>query len=536
MTFDLDIYAPSAFAEEPTLRDDDSRSSLSAPLQPSTSDRDLQILLRQGEGTTLEYKEALSDSFARELVALANTRGGKILLGVRDDGSVAGIGDSNGLRARIQDMARNCDPPVSIDVEPVGRIMVVRVRESDAKPVQCREGFFSRQGAVTQKLSRDEIRDLFRREGAVRFDTSIEPRFNYPADFDFDRFEGWRRLSGIAGAAPVEDVLVNLEVAEPGKGRLLIRNAGVLFFARRPRRFFNQAYITCILFRGTERVHIVDRKDLDGGVVADIEASLQFIERNTRTAYRIRALRRQEISEYPVTALREAIANAVMHRDWFMYGSNVFVEIHADRIDIVSPGRLFGDITADTLGRKCARRNPLIADLLQRIGIIEKAGTGIGRMRGEAIAHGIPEPSFEAGAFFTATFRPLRSMEFEHLRDHHASARVLAHEEGHEGGHEGAHEGGHDRGRLLSKAERNMLLACRDGAATRDYLLRAAGFGSRAGNFRRALSRLLREGLLEMTRPEAPRSRNQRYRATADGRKALAIRSSESDVEKPSDA
>ncbi len=72
---------------------------------------DLDILLQEGEGTMLEYKENLSASFARELVALSNTAGGKILLGVRDNGTIKGIPDSNNLRARIQDIARNCDLP-----------------------------------------------------------------------------------------------------------------------------------------------------------------------------------------------------------------------------------------------------------------------------------------------------------------------------------------------------------------------------------------------------------------------------------------
>ena len=75
---------------------------------------DLDILLQEGEGAMLEYKEGLSSSFARELVAFTNTAGGRILLGVRDDGTVKGIADTNELRARIQDIARNCDPPVKI--------------------------------------------------------------------------------------------------------------------------------------------------------------------------------------------------------------------------------------------------------------------------------------------------------------------------------------------------------------------------------------------------------------------------------------
>ncbi len=210
-------------------------------------------------------------------------------------------------------------------------------------------------------------------------------------------------------------------------------------------------------------------------------------------------------------ALREAIVNAVMHRDWFLYGSNVFVEIHPDRIDVVSPGTLFGGLTPDALGRSSSRRNPLLADLLQRAGFIEKAGTGIGRMREEARAHGSPEPAFEAGAFFTATFRPLRAMEFASLRS---------------GVHDGAHDGAHDP---LTDSERLILEGCKDGAVTRSYLLQFGGFPSRSGNFTRAMTSLLSQGRVEMTLPGAPRSRNQRYRATAAGRHALSARSSETE-------
>lgn len=180
---------------------------------------DLEILLQEGEGTTLEYKEGFSSSFTREVVALANTIGGRILLGVRDDGTVAGIRDSNALRARIQDVARNCDPPVKVLVEQVGDVTAVTVRESAAKPVQCSEGFFWRQGAVTQKLSRDEIRDFFRTEGTIRFDLSLCPKFRYPQDFDRDKYTAWLRLSGINGRSRTEDVLVNPEVAERSEGK-----------------------------------------------------------------------------------------------------------------------------------------------------------------------------------------------------------------------------------------------------------------------------------------------------------------------------
>ena len=368
---------------------------------------DLDILLQEGEGVMLEYKEALSTSFTRELVAFANTAGGRILLGVRDDSTVKGIADTNELRARIQDIARNCDPPIKILLQRIGEVTVVTVRESDSKPVQCSDGFFWRQGAVTQKLRREEIRDLFQQAGAIRFDLSICPRFRYPDDFDPEKFGDWLRKSTISRGGSVEDILVNVEAAERSGGKLLFRNAGALFFAREPRRFFNQAYITCLLFKGTSKVNVLDRKDFAGGVVADVEDSLRFIERNTRTAYRIEKLQREEIPEYPVAALREAITNAVMHRDWLIEGANVFVEIYEDRIEVSSPGGLPRGMRLEDLGSKSVRRNPLIADLLHRIAFIEKAGTGIRRMRDGARDQGYPEPEFAAGGFFTAVFRPI---------------------------------------------------------------------------------------------------------------------------------
>lgn len=456
----------------------------------------LEILLQEGEGTRLEYKESLSASFVRELVALANTLGGRILLGVRDDGSVVGIRDSNDLRARIQDIARNCDPPVQILVEPVGKILGVTVRESDAKPVQCREGFFWRQGAVTQKLSRDEIREFFRKEGVIRFDLSINPRFHYPDDFDQDKFNAWINQSKITGQTRVEDILVNIEAAELSGGKLLFRNAGVLFFAKNVRHFFNQAYITCLLLKGMDKVNVLDRKDFDGGVVADIENAMRFIERNTRMAYRIERLRRENIPEYPMKALREAITNAVMHRDWFVDGANVFVEIYTDRVEVISPGGLPSGITLADLGRKSIRRNVLIADLLHRVDFIEKAGTGIRRIRDDMREQGCPEPVFEAGSFFTAIFRPNPDVRIQ----------VEAHDEAHDEAYES-----------MTEIELKILGACTQGSKSTPDLLKILGYKMRTGNFKKALSGLLDRSFLEMTNPQTPRSKSQRYRVTGKG-------------------
>ncbi len=461
---------------------------------------DLDILLHEGEGSMLEYKESFSSSLARELVAFANSTGGKILIGVRDDGTVAGVHDSNDLRAKVQDIARNCDPPVKVLVEPVGKVAVVHVRESENKPVQCREGFFWRQGAGTQKLSRDEIRDFFRSEGAVRFDLAICPKFRYPQDFDRDKYNAWVKESGISRKGRVEDVLVNIEAAERTGGRLVLRNAGVLFFAKDVRHFFPQGYVTCLLAKGEHKADVLDRKDFYAGVVSDIEESLRFIERNTRTAYRIEKLRREEVPEYPMRALREAITNAIMHWDYFEAGANVFVEIYDDRIEVSNPGGLPKGLTRAELGTRSVRRNPLIADLLHRIAFIEKAGTGIRRMREEAKKNGCPEPTFSANGFFTATFRP----RAEQLPRKYPSSTPQ-----------------------VTPQVRAVLHAAAQDGKTRDALQRASRIKDRQHFRKRYLEPLLAAGWIEMTIPDKPRSSKQKYRTTERGLEMLRKRKEE---------
>lgn len=495
---------------------------------------DLDILLQEGEGVMLEYKESLSSSFARELVGFANTAGGKILLGVRDDGTVKGIADTNPLRARIQDIARNCDPPVKILLQRIGEVIVVTVRESESKPVQCSDGYFWRQGAVTQKLSRDEIRDLFRSEGVIRFDTSACTKFRYPQDFDREKYAAWLGLSGITGRPSTEDVLVNIEAAERSGAKLLFRNAGVLFFAKSVRHFFNQAYVTCLLAKGTDKVHILDRKDFAGGVVADIEDSLRFIERNTRTAYRIEGLRREDVPEYPMKALREAITNAVMHRDWFMEGANVFVEIYTDRIEISSPGGLPKGMKFSDLGRKSIRRNALLADMLHRITFIEKAGTGIKRMRDEARTQHCPAPVFEENGFFTAIFYPNPEVRAQAgAKEAPSTAQVgtkkepgrdqaLAHEKAHEV--ESTPQVPHKHPTSTPQVTPQVMILLR--TAMREVsaadLQSALHLKDRVHFLKNYLEPSLDKGLIERTIPDKPRSSKQRYRTTAAGRTVLA--------------
>ena len=286
----------------------------------------------------------------------------------------------------------------------------------------------------------------------------------------------------------------------------------MLFFAKNVRHFFSEAYITCLLGKGADKVRILDRRDFDGGIVADIEDALGFIERNTRTAYRIESLRRENVPEYPMKALREAITNAVMHRDWFFEGANVFVEIYANRIEVISPGGLPTGLKLAELGRESIRRNPLIADLLHRIEFIEKAGTGIRRIRDEAREQGCPEPEFKIrGAFFVVVFRPdpeVRALEDQVTGE--VTPQVTPQDTPQDTGAVTPQDTGAVR-----------LLGVISGEMNRRQIQEALGLKNTKHVRKTYLLPALQAGLIEMTIPDKPRSKKQHYRLTPAGRDYL---------------
>jgi ATP-dependent DNA helicase RecG len=206
--------------------------------------KEFNFLLKQGEGLKLEFKENFdSKSLCKELIAFANTEGGRILIGINDKGEVEGIQITNKLKSEIQDLARNCDPPVHIWLETIdglNNLLVINVKEGINKPYRCAAGFFLRQGSNSQKLSTDKIREFFNKEGKILFDEVIHPTFNFKNGFSKAKFDFFIQRTNLSKTISDEDILRNLGVlTETGK----FKNAGVLFFCEGIERFFRHAII-----------------------------------------------------------------------------------------------------------------------------------------------------------------------------------------------------------------------------------------------------------------------------------------------------
>ena len=361
----------------------------------------LNLILQEGEGQYLEFKEKIS-GLDKEIVAFANSSGGKIFLGIDDENKIKGIEITNKLKSQIQDIAHNCDPSIIVGLEEFEGVLVVEVKEGENKPYSCSSGFYLRVGANSQKLKRDEIVEFIISEGKVGFDD----KFTNVKDYSVDLVKSYLKRIGVSEEID-KNTLINLDVGD-SKGNL--NNAGILFFTENPRDYLINAYVTCARYKGIEKVDVIDRKDFSGDLISQVENSMEFIKRNTRLAYKIEDLEREEIPEYPVKALREALLNAIMHRDYFSKGGNVQIDIYDNRLTITNIGGLMKPLTIETFGKVAIRRNPLIADLFHRINFIEKMGTGIKRIRESCEEHGGVKFSFEVDGYFISKFKLLSKL------------------------------------------------------------------------------------------------------------------------------
>lgn len=214
------------------------------------------------------------------------------------------------------------------------------------------------------------------------------------------------RLAHISKELDDEPILENLGVADRHDKKLKMKNAGVLFFAKSIELLCEQATITCGTFEGTDRFQVVNRKDYQEDLITNINLSMHFIRQDLRVRYEMTGgPRRKEIYEIPLDAIREALINAVSHRDYLKTGSHTTVEIFDDRIEISNPGGLPKGLTAKEFGKKAVRRNQIIASLLQRVDLVENMGTGIHKIRRLLKDAGCPEPEFEFDSFFTIVFK-----------------------------------------------------------------------------------------------------------------------------------
>jgi ATP-dependent DNA helicase RecG len=368
--------------------------------------KELSIILKEGEGYRIEFKESLK-GIDKDLVAFANSSGGKIFLGITDKGEITGVDVTNDLKTQVQDIANNCQPEIDISLEVFDKILLVDVREGTNKPYKCSSGFCKRIGPISQKLTRDEIIDFIKSEGKVRFDELTQSKFNYIEDFDKKKLFYFLELSGLSKPTEIEKILINLGVAEKQEKRLYFNNAGILFFTKEPQKFIPWSVFTVALFKDKDGVDVIDRKEISGSLFEVVDQVMDFVRLYTKVAYKFTGKpQRENIYEYSFEAVREAVINSVIHKDYFEHGHNNILRFLPDKIKIEN---FWTKPKHFKLGETVFRRNPLIVDLFSRIHFGEKMGTGIQRMKNICKKEYAPYPKIDFNeSYFYITFTPSR--------------------------------------------------------------------------------------------------------------------------------
>ncbi|MBT9148253.1 MAG: hypothetical protein DDT32_02025 [Syntrophomonadaceae bacterium] len=372
-------------------------------------------LLEKGESETVEFKPSLSqmDKIMESVSAFSNTMGGRIVIGVSDKGKALGvdIGERTieNLANRIK---QNTDPAIypSISVENLEgkNIIVIEVRENKSKPVFAFDKVYKRVGKSNQRVSSDEIKKLALEgkkvywDGQICEDASLKDIDKEKVKWFFKKAKYERRLE-LDPETRIREALGKLELFRYGK----LTNAAVLLFGKDPQGFFIQSETRCARFKGLKPLEFIDMKVFGRNIIDQREDALEFVKEHIRLHAEIKGTERAERWEYPIEAIREAITNAICHRD---YGtaSNVQIRIFDDRIEIWGCGPLPEPLTPEDLKRehKSILRNPLIGKCLFLIKFIEQWGTGTNRMIEQCLIHGMPEPLFEEVAGdFVVTFR-----------------------------------------------------------------------------------------------------------------------------------
>jgi ATP-dependent DNA helicase RecG len=363
-------------------------------------------IIANGENSGVEFKEDALQNFdlAKELVAFSNLSGGMVLLGVADDGRIAGLTRAN-LEDWVMTTCRDKIRPAIIpffeilrEVEPGKDVAIVSVtRGYDVHGLWHSNSnkYYIRVGTQSREATQEELARLFQQRGTIR--AELRPISGATlADLDL------RRLRDYFGR--IRQQHVPDDVDEQGWTTLLVNTeimvedgvtlGGILLFGRTPNRFLPQAGMDAAAFPGTEKDYAARERtalrgpmtpllNANGELVENglVEQGLDFVRRNTSVEAVIEeGGRRVERSTYPLEVLREAIVNALIHRDYLLSSTDIELTVYSKRLEIISPGRLPNGITPERMRAGCrAARNQLIKDVMRDYRYLEHMGMGIPR-------------------------------------------------------------------------------------------------------------------------------------------------------------
>jgi len=348
-------------------------------------------LLSRGEDSRQQFKTDINnaDALAAEIVAFSNTAGGRIFIGVNDDGSVRGLSGADVARLNMlianvaSQVVRPAVNPLTENVpHPAGTVLVLSIAEGINKPYMDKNGvIWVKNGSDKRRAtSREELQRLFQQAGLVHADETPVAGLS-AGDVDMPYFETFFEQQFGEPLAqhnqPLPQLLANMNLMNQGQ----LNVAGGLLFAKSPHYALPAFIVKAVAFVGTEieDERYIDSRDITGKLADVFQQTLGFIVANTRATQGEQGFNSQGQSEIPRIVWEELVANALIHRDYFI-SAPVRVLVFADRVEIISPGHLPNNLTIENIkAGNSNMRNPILASFAAKL--LPYRGLGSGLLR-----------------------------------------------------------------------------------------------------------------------------------------------------------
>jgi ATP-dependent DNA helicase RecG len=349
---------------------------------------EIEELLKFGESGTLEFKEKFDEKTVESAVAFANAKGGIILIGVSDKGNIIGvdIGKETLIRWANQ-ISDKTEPQLIPEIEVFEskgkQVVAVKVPEYPLKPVSVRGRCFKRINNSNRSMNAQEIAEMHLQSTGMSWDR-LPAVGETLKDLDLEKVKNYiRKARDIGRKGFREEEEINpVQVLE--KMKLIIDGkptwAASLLFGKEGKRFLSQAVIHCGRFKN--QTLVIDDRLIEGSLFEQVEEAMDFVRKNTNVKFVMTGKpEREEIWDYPLEAIREAVVNAVCHRDYTVM-SHVEIRIYDNELIVWSPGGLPLGLTMEELFKSHASklRNKGIAEIFFDMRIIEQWGSGIEKM------------------------------------------------------------------------------------------------------------------------------------------------------------
>ncbi len=344
------------------------------------------------ENECCELKSILTKDIKKEIIAFANTNGGKIYIGIDDDSNIIGIDNiDNNLQAITGMVNEGIKPSLieytQIKIEQYNNldVIVIEIQSGPNKPYYLADkglkpsGVYLRHGSSSIQASDEIIRKMIFEHATLRFEEMISKNQNLTFEYLEKKFKA-NHLSFDENKYKLLNI-INEENKYTNLGLLLSDQCSYT--------------IKCAIFNGTNKIEFRDRKEFTGSVLKQVDDIFEYFELFNKTSGKIVGLKRIDTRDYPEYSLREALLNAIIHRSYY-FDSSIIVTLYDDKFEILSMGGLIDGITMKEIFKGVSSsRNPNLANIFYRFGYVESFGTGIGRIM-DSYAEYAKKPIFDA--------------------------------------------------------------------------------------------------------------------------------------------